>query len=176
MTDEVQRGMDEVIMLHIQSIKDKKDKTYDETNNVVRNLATLYELRQKDDEREEKYHDLRERRIYENGRADEELRAKEHLAKMETERLDLDRERLDFEREKFESELAVKKESNELERERLKGTKVEQLLKAGIAATGVVFNTWISSNVLKLEETGVVGSFIAKKIFGSMLGKMPDKM
>ena len=175
MTDEVQKGMDEVIMLHINGLKNVA-ATQEKQNNLVRNLATLYELRQKDDEREEKYHDLQERRVYENGRADEELRAKEHLAKMETERLDLDRERLDFEREKYQTELAVRKETNEIEREKLKSSKVEQFLRTVVAGAGLVFNTWVTSNVLKLEETGVVGSFIAKKVFGSMLGKAPDKM
>lgn len=72
---------------------------------------------------------------------------------------------LDFDRDKFQAEL-------EAEKERLKGTKLEQVLRAVTSVIGTGFNVWVTKSVLGLETDGVVRSFSGKKIFGTMLGKM----
>lgn len=71
---------------------------------------------------------------------------------------------MDFEREKFQEELR-------LEKERLKGSGLEQALRAITSFVGTAFNIWVTKSVLGLETEGVVRSFSGKKIFGSMLGK-----
>ena len=169
-TDNLQEGLKDVIKLHFESIK-KDGLTAENTTTKVNNVVRLYQLYQKDCAEENRHDEAADRLAYDNGRADLEQRAKEHQIKNESDKLELDRERLDFERERFQCELAVKEEANEIEKAKLHQSKIGQIISAATAATGTVFNLWVTSAVMGLEEKGVVTSFIAKKIFGSMLGR-----
>lgn len=175
MTDDIRQGVDKIIMLHVDSIQEA-GASAEKTTVMVNNLAKLYSLRQKDDAEENRHDEAKDKLAYDNGRADLELSVKEHQFKLDDNKHELEQERLNFERERFQCELAVKEEANEIERKKLQQGKVGQFLQAATAAAGTVFNLWLSSNVMKLEETGVVGSFIAKKVFGSMLGKQKTEL
>ena len=164
MREDIQNKMDDVIMDHLEKIEED-GVAADNAGKLVSNLRSLYSLRQKDEETENN----RERWTYDNGRADEEFRLKEH-------ELELNQRKFDFEQKRYEIESELRRESNQIEREKLKATKIGEGVRAISAGAGLVFNTWLSSKVLMLEETGVVGSFIAKKVFGSMLGKANDKI
>lgn len=163
MVEDIQNGMDEVIKLHVDTIKEI-GVTAEASGKLVNNLATLYGLRQKDEDREAKFDFEKEKLAYDNGRLDMDSRSKEAAIRNES-------DRLEFEREKFQCELAVKEEANQIEKEKLNGARADRMIKAGTAIISTAFNCWVTSNVMCLEETGVIGSFVAKKIFGSMIGK-----
>ena len=189
MTEGTKNCLEEIIKLHGNGIKEI-GVTADKATTLVDNIAKLYRLGQKDDEIEQKNEELKlkqeelelkhdeakERLAYDNGRADLELRAKEHQIATEGEKLELDRARLDFEREKFQCELAVKEEANQIEKAKIQQGKIGQCLQAATAATSTLFNAWLSQKVMLFEKEGVVGSFIGKKVFGSMLGKQKTEM
>lgn len=170
MTDDVKTSVDELIKLHAKTIKDI-GVTADKTTTLVDNMSKLYRLRQKDDDLETKHDEFKDKLAYDNGRADEELRAKEHQAQNEAEKLDLDKARLDFDREKFQCELAVKEEANRLEEQKLRQNKVGIILSAAAKVSGVMFDGWVTRSIMKFEQSGVVSSFIGRNVFGSMLKK-----
>lgn len=184
MTEGTKNCLEEIIKLHGKGIKEI-GVTADKATTLVDNMAKLYRLGQKDDEIEQKNEELKlkheelemkhdvdkEKLAYDNGRADLELRAKEHQIATDSEKLELDRARLDFEREKFQCELAVKEEANQIERAKIRQGKVGQCLQAAIAASSTLFNGWLSRTVLTFEKEGVVGSFTGKRVLSSMLGK-----
>ena len=60
MVEDIQNGMDEVIKLHVDTIKEI-GVTAEASGKLVNNLATLYELRQKDEDREAKFDFEREK-------------------------------------------------------------------------------------------------------------------
>lgn len=170
MNDSTKSRVEEIIMLHAKGIKEI-GVTADKATTLVENLAKLYRLRQKDDELEESHDEFKEKLAYDNGRADEELRIKEAGVKNDADKLELESKKLDFDREKFQCELALKEADQEIEKAKLKQGKVGQVIQAATAATGTLFNAWLSQKVMLFEKEGVVGSFIGKKVFGSMLGK-----
>lgn len=164
---ENEEKLEEVIQLYLNEISRRGVETPENVKALTESVRTLYTLYQKDKELDLE----REKLAYSNGRADLELRAKEQMAQNEQNKLELDQKRLDFEREKFQVELAIKEEANAIERERLKGTRWDQVLKLIGGACGTAFNVWSFKNALEFEATGVVGSFAGKKIIGTMLGK-----
>lgn len=170
MTDDTKYCVEELIKLHAKSIEEL-GPTADKATMLVDNLAKLYRLGQKDEELELKHDEERERLAYDNGRADLELRAKEHQIATDSEKLELEKARLDFEREKFQCELAVREEANQIEKAKIQQGKLGQCLQAAMAASSTLFNAWLSRKVMLFEKEGVVGSFIGKKVIGSMLGK-----
>lgn len=170
MTDDVKTSIDELIKLHAKTIKDV-GPTADRSTTLIDNLSKLYRLRQKDDDLETKHDEFRDKLAYDNGRADLELRAKEHSIQTEAEKLELERGRLDFDREKFQCELAIKEQTNRIEEAKLRQNKVGIILSAAAKVTGVMFDGWVTTSLMKFEQSGVVSSFIGRNVFGSMLKK-----
>ena len=191
MTEEIQKAIDQATTQHLDTLIEVGPKA-ENAQKLINQIRILHSLSQKDEEID----NAREKWTYENGRSDEELRLREKTLDLEQQKLELEQQKFelekqkhaddvqvkqqtleleekkfDFEQGRYEIETEMRKQSTEIEREKLKSSKFDIGLKAIGAGLGLIFNTWISSKVLQLEETGVVGSFVAKKIFGSMLNK-----
>lgn len=110
--EKLHEKMENVMMEMLEGIR-KNGVDSEATTKLVTNYTKLYELRQKDLDREAKYDDLHEKLAYENGRADLELRVKEESFKAEQRKLDLEEQRLEMESKV--KEQAVKNEQKKLE-------------------------------------------------------------
>lgn len=168
MTQDVYKNVEEIIMLHADAIR-KIGLTAEQSDTIVKNMVKLAELQQKADEEEARHSEAQERLAYDNGREDLRLRDEEHRIANEAEKLELDKERLKFEREKFQVEIALKEETNRIEAQKLTQGNFGLALQAAGTTIGTIFKGWLSTKILTFEETGVVASFLGKRMLGNML-------
>ena len=168
MTEDVYKNLEKIIILHADAIREI-GLTADKSNTIVQNMVRLAELQEKADAEQTRHDEWKEKLAYDNGREDLRLRDEENRIENDAKRLELDRARLDFEREKFQADLAIREEANQIEAQKCAQGKFGLALQAAGTTVGTIFKGWLSTKIMAFESTGVVASFLGKRMLGGML-------
>lgn len=154
----------------------------EQTAQVMETFKALYQLYQQDQKialEKQKLDQAMVSEVHDNARKQDELafRRQQHCDEVKLRReqqqaeAEYKQQQLKLEEDRAALELAAKEKLARLEQEKLKNGKLEQLIRGVGVAVSTAFNVWVTKEVMAFESTGVVGSFVAKKLFGSLIGK-----